>query len=76
MSCYFQGCSKVTQLYILYIEIKYTFFCRFFSLIGYYDMSVVPCALQWVLIVICFMYRSVYMLTPNADLSLPRLLPA
>jgi len=43
---------------------------------SYYDMRVVPCAIQWVLSVICLMYRSEYMLTPNADLSLPRPLPA
>ena len=43
MLCYFQVYSKVIQLY-MYI---YTFFFRFFSLIGYYKiLSIVPCAMQ------------------------------
>ena len=39
----------------------YIFFFRFFSIIGYYRiLSIVPCAIQWVLVVY-FIYSSMYM---------------
>ena len=42
------------------------FFFRFFSLICYYKiLSIIPCAIQYFLLIIYFIYSSVYMLIPN-----------
>ena len=71
-------CSEFTMLVssvqqsgsVVYIHMHtyiymYNYFFRFFSIIGYYKInSIVPCALQQVLVVY-FIYSSVYMLIPN-----------
>ena len=42
-------------------------FLRFFSIIGYYKvLNTVPCALQKILLVIYFIYSSLYLLIPNS----------
>ena len=70
MLCQFQVHSKVIQLYIyiythtqihIYTYIHIYSFFRFFSIIGYYKiLSIVPCAVQSVLVVyIFFIYQCV-----------------
>ena len=57
----FRGYTKVIQLYI------YPFFFRFFSHIGYYIiLSRVLCAYSMSLLIVYFIYSSVYMLIPNS----------
>ena len=53
-----------------YIHIYiYKHFFRFFAIIGYYKInSIVLCGVQHVLVV-SFIYSSVYMLIPNQDLK-------
>ena len=54
---WFQVYRKVIQFYTY----MYIFFFRFFSIIGYYRiLSIVPCAIQWVLVVY-FIYSSMCM---------------
>ena len=46
----------------------YTLF-QIFSIIGYYTiLNIFPCALQQVL-VICFIYNKMYMLTPTSQIE-------
>ena len=50
----------------------YIFFFRFLSFIQYYKISRRgPRALQWSLLVICFIYISVYMLIPSSSFMSP-----
>ena len=45
----------------------YIFFFRFFTITDYYKiLSIVLCALQWVLAAYYFIYSSVYLLIPNS----------
>ena len=60
MLCWFQVYSKVIQLYI------YIFPFRFFSLIGYYKiLSIVPCAIQWVLVGYLFFIKYCVYVNPK-----------
>ena len=56
----------------VYIYVCVCVFClRFFSMVGYYKiLSRLPCAIQWVLVVYYFIYRSVYV-NPNLLIYLP-----
>ena len=55
----------------MYVYVFFSFF-RFFSCTGYYNISgIVPCAMQWVLPVLCVLCVSVY---PNR-LMCPFVLP-
>ena len=56
--------SQVHRKMILHIYILF----QILSIIGYYRiLTVVPHAIQWVLVVIYFIYNSVYLLTPNSE---------
>ena len=55
----------------MYIRIIYTFFFRCFSLIGYYKiLSVVPCAIQYVLVVYV-LYMVIYVSSADPKLIYP-----
>ena len=63
--CISFSCTAKWFSYIFFFNI---FFFRFFSHIGYYKiLSIVPCALySRSMLVIYFIYNSVYMLIPNS----------
>ena len=64
--------SQVHRKMILHIYILF----QILSIIGYYRiLTVVPHAIQWVLVVIYFIYNSVYLLTPNSEFVPSFLLP-
>ena len=54
--------------FFIYIQFYiFIFFCKFFSLIGYYQiLIVVLCAIQRTLLAIYFIYSSMYMLISNS----------
>ena len=64
-----------SKMNLLYIHI-YPLFFRSFSHIGYYRiLSIVPYAIQWVLISYLFICRSVYMSILISQFSSPSLPP-
>lgn len=56
----------------MYNIIMYIFFFEFSSLLGYYKiLSMAPVPYSRSLLVLCFTYRSAYMLIPDSSFILP-----